>query len=232
MCVKLIYIYLREVSTHWAEIKKKINYQLQCNKSRPFVRREILNIHTTHLIELSQKSKYLSNINSFFFPSIEHRCDRSRFSSGYPKPYDKKKKRPKTCIQAIAQKNIIKVFKFHEIFLAGGKTFSLFTDPQHSPFSLNTQSSFWNGLSSIQYWRKLDNDVTYWWAWSLILLGEGFNKFFFPTVSFIFSSLGLTERPRVGYNNHFWKRHPNIKQYIRNKEAKKIDMQKSNEYNN
>lgn len=35
-----------------------------------------------------------------------------------------------------------KVFKFHEIFLAGGKTFSLFTDPQHSPFSLNTQSSF------------------------------------------------------------------------------------------
>lgn len=142
-----------------------------------------------------------------------------------------KKKRPKTCIQAIAQKNIIKVFKFHEIFLAGGKTFSLFTDPQHSPFSLNTQSSFWNGLSSIQYWRKLDNDVTYWWAWSLILLREGFNKFFFTTVSFIFSSLRLTKRPRVGYNNHFWKGHPNIKQYILNKEAKKIDMQKSNEYN-
>lgn len=122
-------------------MKKKLTTNCSVIKVGSFVRREILNIHTTHLIELSGKSKYLSNINSFFFPSIEHRCDRSRFSSGYPKPYDKKK-RPKTCIQAIAQKNIIKVFKFHEIFLAGGKTFSLFTDPQHSPFSLNTQSSF------------------------------------------------------------------------------------------
>lgn len=112
------------------------------------------------------------------------------------------KKRPKTCTQAIAQKNIIKVFKFHEIFLAGGKTFSLFTDLQHSPFSLNTQSSFWKGLSLIQYWRKLDSDVTFWWAWSLILLKEGFNKLFFTTVFFIFSSLGLTERPRVGYDNY------------------------------
>lgn len=200
VCVKLIYISMGRVYSLSRNIKK-INYRLLWNKSRPFVRREILNIHTTHLIELSRISKYLSNINSFFFPSIEHRCDRSRFSSGYPKPYDKKT-RPKTCTQAIAQKNIIKVFKFHEIFLAGGKTFSLFTDLQHSPFSLNTQSSFWKGLSLIQYWRKLDSDVTFWWAWSLILLKEGFNKLFFTTVFFIFSSLGLTERPRVGYDNY------------------------------
>lgn len=93
VCVLNWYIYISTGSFYsLSRNKKKINYQLQCNKSRPFVRREILNIHTTHLIELSQKSKYLSNINSFFFPSIEHRCDRSRFSSGYPKPYDKKKK--------------------------------------------------------------------------------------------------------------------------------------------
>lgn len=93
VCVLNWYIYISTGSFYsLSRNKKKMNYQLQCNKSRPFVRREILNIHTTHLIELSQKSKYLSNINSFFFPSIEHRCDRSRFSSGYPKPYDKKKK--------------------------------------------------------------------------------------------------------------------------------------------
>lgn len=132
VCVKLIYISMGRVYSLSRNIKK-INYRLLWNKSRPFVRREILNIHTTHLIELSRISKYLSNINSFFFPSIEHRCDRSRFSSGYPKPYDKKT-RPKTCTQAIAQKNIIKVFKFHEIFLAGGKTFSLFTDLQLALF--------------------------------------------------------------------------------------------------